>query len=220
MAYFPFMQNIDGKSFLVVGAGRIALRKIRFILQFTDHITVITHHTDPAELTAGKEEEFSGIRILDREFLPEDLQNTDYCIASSDDKEDNRWIAQLCRWADIPVNVPDDPSQCTFFLPAAIVRGDLTIAVSTGGKSPVLSRYLRRTIEESIPADIEAVLDRMGELREWIPNQIPDSAQRKSIYSTVMQSLLNGQIAPAREEVESFTNHIIGRYKKQNNSND
>lgn len=209
MAYFPFMQNIDGKSFLVVGAGRIALRKIRFILQFTDHITVITHHTDPVDLTVYRKEEFSGIRILDREFFPEDLHNTDYCIASSDDPEDNRRIAQLCRWADIPVNVPDDPSQCTFFFPAVIVRGDLTIAVSTGGKSPALSRHLRRTIEEMIPADIEAVLDRMGELREWIPNRISDSAQRKIIYSTVMQSLINGEIAPVREEVESFTKNII-----------
>lgn len=185
MALFPFMQNVEGKCFLVVGDGAIAQRKIRFLRQF------------PCE-----------IRLV-RTFEDTDLRDVDYCIASSDDSRENGRIAALCRQAGIPVNVPDDPSACTFFLPALIRRGDLVIAVSTGGESPAMARLLRQQIEEDLPDRTEEILDRMGELRRWIPLMVEKSADRAVIYREILERMMDGRLEPGRKAVRTAAMNLI-----------
>lgn len=210
MSVFPFMQIIDGKRFLVVGSGIVARRKIRLLLQFTEHITVITHPlkdhsgTQWAE-TAGELASFSdkGAEILCRRFVPEDLEKADYCIASSDDKNLNHSIAVFCHTAGIPVNVPDNPADCTFFMPSVIKKGPLVISVSTGGASPAMSAEIRRRIEDLLPENTEVILDRMEELRTWVPQEVTSSQKRGMLYRELLCALLEGRLEPREEEVRA-----------------
>ena len=226
MSVFPFMQRIDGKRFLVIGAGAVARRKVRLLLQFTDRITVITQslpaQSNQEEKKAEKEaqelkvfskepeeaEELtafsnSGVEIIRRTFSPEDLKRADYCIASSDDKALNSQIAALCLSAGLPVNVPDDPSLCTFLMPSVIKRGPLVISVSTEGASPAMSAEIRRRIEDILPDRTEEILDRMAEVRAWLPSHISSSKERGQLYKELLSALLDGSLEPGEEEVRA-----------------
>ncbi len=210
MTVFPFMQKIDGKCFLVIGAGAVARRKIRLLLQFTDHIVVITHSS--GKLPEKQETEirdelasFSerGVKVCCRKFAQEDLKEADYCIASSDDSELNRRIASLCHAAGVPVNVPDNPEDCTFFMPSVIKKGPLVIAVSTQGTSPAMSSEVRQRIEDILPLDTEEILERMAELRTWVPQCVVSSKERGMLYRDLLTSLLDGRLEAAEENVRA-----------------
>lgn len=221
MSVFPLMQVIDDKQFLVVGYGGIAQRKIRLIRQFTDRVTVLTDcggqdcaekgedKAGCAECEDGRGRQGSegdpagSFQILRRKFTPEDLSGVDFCIASTDDPVRNHRIASLCREAGIQVNVPDAPSLCTFFLPAVVKRGDLTIAFSTDGKSPALAAYLRRNAEENLPDRVEEILDRMGDLRLQAQRDLEDSAARRKLYHTLLTEMLSGRLEPDERTVHS-----------------
>lgn len=208
MSVFPFMQKIDDKRFLVVGSGAIARRKIRLLLQFTDQITLVTHLRQPfsqEQIIRDELKGFSvkGVEIVDRMFEPADLQKADYCIASCDDQLKNSEIASLCRSFEIPVNVPDNPDICTFFLPSVIKKGSLVITVSTQGKSPALSAGIRRKIEEILPDRTEEILNCMAELRTWVPQLVLSSDIRGRLYRDMLNSLLDGSLEPDEEEVKA-----------------
>lgn len=157
------------------------------------------------EEKAGPEPEAASLQnspaIVRRRFCPTDLEKVDYCIASTDDSGRNHWIAALCRETGIPVNVPDAPSLCTFYLPSVIKKGDLTVAVSTNGKSPAFSARLRREIDRILPAETEEILNRMGELREWAAENIPETGTRSELYHSILTELLLGELPPETEAV-------------------
>ena len=157
------------------------------------------------EEKAGPEPEAASLQnspaIVRHRFCPADLEKVDFCIASTDDSGRNHWIAALCRETGIPVNVPDAPSLCTFYLPSVIKKGDLTVAVSTNGKSPAFSARLRREIDRILPSETEEILNRMGELREWAAENIPETGTRSELYHSILTELLLGELPPETEAV-------------------
>lgn len=218
MKVFPFFQDMTDRTFLVVGAGSIARRKIRLILQFTDRVLVITNRKagpdqEAGDLTAFEE---AGAEVLNRAFRDADLEMADFCIASSDDSALNHHIAELCLRRGIPVNVPDDPAWCSFYLPAVIKKGDLIIAVSTGGKSPAMAGWLRRRLEKDLPDHIEEILDIMGRLREWLPDRVADSGRRGRIYKEVLAALTCGELEVSENGVRDY----VLKKLKENGSGD
>ena len=181
MSYFPFFENIDDKNFLVVGGGKIAAEKVARLRAFTDCITVVAGETAITDAA-----------VIRRNFEETDLDTADYCICATDDPAENARIAALCRARGIPVNVVDDPEQCSFIFPALIKKGDLTVGISTSGSSPACAAYLRGQIEEVIPDHIDEVLEHMSELRRTLPEEEPDAARRKEIYKEEVKKLLGG----------------------------
>ena len=92
-------------------------------------------------------------------------------------------ISALCRERNIPVNVVDVPALCTFFYPSLIVKGDLTVCVSTGGKSPAAAAYLRRRVEQQLPDNTEEILDWLARMRQ----ELKDAGIRKAAAEAAFQ---------------------------------
>jgi precorrin-2 dehydrogenase/sirohydrochlorin ferrochelatase len=86
-------------------------------------------------------------------------------IGATDDEETNARISDDACNQGIPVNIVDDPKRCSFILPAMVKRGDLTIAIGTGGKSPALARHLRQELENKYGKEYEILLNILGNLR-------------------------------------------------------
>ena len=183
MNRFPLCINLENKSFVVVGSGRIAMRKLAAIRQFTDKIKIITK--EPI-----KEDLYDGIKIERKTFDEDDLEGADFVITATGSRERDEAIVASCKAKGIPVNAADDREECDFFLPGIIKRGDLVVSVSTTGKSPAYSRYLREQIEDMIPDNIEAILDILGDLRGNLPSKIDSQQERSRIYKYVMLMLL------------------------------
>lgn len=184
MNRFPLCINLEDKRFLVVGYGRIAKRKLKAISEFTSNIKIITKELTEEEL--GK-----GIEIVNKCFDEKDLEGVDFVITATGSREQDEAIVAACKSRGIPVNAADDREECDFFLPGIIKRGDLVVSVSTSGKSPAYSRYLREQIEDVIPDNIEKVLDILGELRKSLPSKLDSQVERSQIYNYVMSKLLS-----------------------------
>ena len=184
MNRFPLCINLEDNRFLVVGYGRIAKRKLKAISEFTSNIKIITKELTEEEL--GK-----GIEFVNKCFDEKDLEGVDFVITATGSREQDEAIVAACKSRGIPVNAADDREECDFFLPGIIKRGDLVVSVSTSGKSPAYSRYLREQIEDVIPDNIEKILDILGKLRNTLPSKVEPQVERSKIYNYVMSKLLS-----------------------------
>lgn len=162
MAYFPLFVSLDHLPCLVVGGGRVALRKVRTLLEYGAEVTVTAPELD-AEL-----EEVPGITIHKREFKESDLNDIQLVFAATSDEECNRKVSRLCRERRILINVADVPEECDFYFPALVRRGDVVVGVSTGGKSPAAAKKIKEKIDSCLPQSLSEFVEETGQLRTAI----------------------------------------------------
>ncbi len=183
MEYFPVFFDLSGQRVLVVGAGEVSLRKITLLERTGALITVVAPEA-AAELeqraAAGK------LRLVRREFVPEDLAGMRLAIVATPRRAVNRWIATLCEAQAIPVNVVDDKQASRFIVPAIIDRDPVLVAISTAGTAPVLARRLRERLEAFIPQRIGELASWLRELRHGAAIRLRDTAERRRFFETLV----------------------------------
>lgn len=140
---FPVNLNLVGRPVLVVGGGRIALRKTQQLLLAGADVTVLAPHIV---------NEFSDlpVTLLHREYAKGDATSFRLVITATGNVDVDQAIYDECEDKGIWVNSADDPERCSFTLPATFRRGPLMVTVSTGGASPALASFLRSELEELI----------------------------------------------------------------------
>ncbi|NPB07616.1 MAG: bifunctional precorrin-2 dehydrogenase/sirohydrochlorin ferrochelatase [Aquificae bacterium] len=163
MAYFPLFVDLSDKKVLVVGGGKVATRKVKNLLRFTGHVTVVSPKVSPA---IKKLTEEGKVRWIRRRFRPVDLKGTDLVIVAVDDRKLHERIYRLCRKRKILCNSVDSPEYCSFIFPSFILRGDLVVGLSSSGKVPALSRALREKLEEILPQELGELLYELEEKRK------------------------------------------------------
>lgn len=195
--------DLAGKKCLVVGGGQVAERKVRSLLQCGARVNVVS-----PEISPGLEEILEKGQIAYRHGLYEasDLDGVFLVIGSTDREEVNRQVASDCAARGIIVNIVDDPGKSSFFVPALVRRGSLTIAVSTDGKSPLLARKIREELEEVYGPQYGEFLDMLGETREEIISSISNSSGRKDILEnmvddTVLKLVREGRMDLVKERI-------------------
>ena len=191
---FPLFINLQGRKCLVIGGGETALRKTEHLLDHGADIEVIAPVFAPGFYSlrdernrAGK----AGPALICREFRRQDVR-TEFAlvIAATDEKKVNRMAAQICRRKRIPVNVVDDPEECTFLFPSLVKRGRLSVGVSTGGASPTAAIWLRKKIEDMIPERFGDILDWLAEIREPVIASFEQESRRKIIFRELFSECL------------------------------
>ncbi|MFM8794622.1 MAG: bifunctional precorrin-2 dehydrogenase/sirohydrochlorin ferrochelatase [Acidimicrobiales bacterium] len=155
---FPVNLNIEGRPVLVVGGGRIALRKTEQLVVCGADITVVAPDIVPG---------FAGLPVtcVQRGVEPADLEGRWLVITATGVREVDQMVHDECNARRIWVNSADDPERCSFTLPAVVRRGDLLITVSTAGASPAVSSYLRARLAEAIGPEWESVVREIGGMR-------------------------------------------------------
>lgn len=143
MRYYPIFLDLKDKPVLVAGAGKVALRKAKGLVEAGARVTVAAPRWEP-------EFEHLPVRLLKRAVELSDLEGAYLAFTATDDRAVNHAIAAEAKQRGIPVNVADAPAECDFLVPSRIERGDVQIAVSTGGRSPRLAVEVRRKIEEML----------------------------------------------------------------------
>ncbi len=133
--------DLEGRRVLVVGAGPVALRKTRGLLDAGARVTVVAPKFVP---------EFDSLPIerIEREFDHRDLDGAALAFAATNVREVNRRVGDAAKRLGIPVNVADAPGECAFIVPASIRREHVQIAISTGGQSPSRAAEIRKKLEE------------------------------------------------------------------------
>lgn len=100
---------------------------------------------------------YKKIKIYKGPFKEKQLNDKDLVFCATNDAELNKKVVQACLKKRIWVNVVDDSARCSFIVPACIHRGDVTFAISTGGASPALAKYLRKRIEANFGAEVSVL---------------------------------------------------------------
>lgn len=140
MRFYPIFLDLKDRPVLVVGAGTVALRKTRGLVDAGARVTVVA----PDVL---REFDDLPVRVMRRPFRAADLGGAVLVFAATDDRHVNHRIGIAAKGRTIFANIADSAEECDFVVPARVEHGDVQIAVSTGGKSPRLSAELRRKLE-------------------------------------------------------------------------
>ncbi len=141
MIYYPVFLNLEGLSVLVVGAGPVAVRKARGLVEAGARVTVVAPE--------GVEEEMLKLKVVwaKRRFRSTDLRGKTLVFAATNSRAVNAEIALKCKAAGVWVNVADAPEECGFLVPARVRDGNLQIAATTGGEDPRMAKAMRERLE-------------------------------------------------------------------------
>ena len=204
---YPINLNIKGRRCLVVGGGRVALRKVRGLLDAGANVHVVSPEIDPRimELSVGAEP---------RPFAESDTVGAVLVIAATDDPAVNKRVARAAEERGVPVNVVDVPELCSFFLPAVVRRGGLAISVSTSGASPALARDIRKKLEKEFGPEYEAYLELLDACRERVLQNVPSPGKRRAIFERisagdVLDLLRTHGRVPAERRLEEIIQQVM-----------
>jgi precorrin-2 dehydrogenase/sirohydrochlorin ferrochelatase len=207
MSFYPICIELEGKTALIVGGGSVAQRKVETLMKFGASIQIISRELTHKlkSLVESKE-----IHHIGEEFRDKHLDGAFLVIAATDDKRLNQKVSESAQKRGLLINAVDQPSDCNFIVPSIVNRGDLLIAVSTSGKSPALSKKLRKELEMQFGGEYKTFLTLMGCLREEILSMGLSQAENSRVFSEIVEtdiiaSLARGDIT----EVESTLKRIL-----------
>lgn len=184
-ALYPLFLKLKDKKCLVVGGGKVAERKVLSLLETEALVTVVSPLLTP-KLAELKEQ--LKVTHLEQEYDTTVLKDVFLVISATDDEAVNRQVAEDCFFEKILINVVDDPEKCNFFVPAVVRRGSLAIAVSTGGKSPLLAAYLREQLEKNFGPEYADLLELLDQIRTDLIKNEPVPEKRRAIMEKLLQS--------------------------------
>ena len=145
--YFPLFVDLNEKQIVVVGAGTIAKRRIRTLVSFTNHLTVIAPEVNRELLDMEKA---GMLRIKRKNYEREDIYDADYVIAATNDHQINSDIYSACKCMGITVNVCSDKTKCDFYFPGIAEGGGVTAGVTAGGTDHRLAREATERIRKCL----------------------------------------------------------------------
>ena len=201
MGYFPIYLEMSGRRCLVIGGGEVAERKIAGLLEAGALVTVLS--PDVTETIADWVKQ-KAISVTPRYYQPGDLAQFDLVFIATDDPQVNAAIYREGKSYGIWVNSADDPARCDFILPSVLRRGELTVAVSTGGHSPALARTIREELELYFTQEYESLAALAAEVRKELLQRsitVPFDAWRRALSGDVRQFLMRGELAKAKNQL-------------------
>lgn len=207
MDYLPIFCRLDNKPVLLVGGGEVAERKARLLLDAGARLTVVSPALDPELATLAADGE---IEWLATEFEPAQLAGKWLVVAATDRREVNALVYQSANQARIFANVVDDPKRSSFIMPSIIDRSPLMVAISSGGKAPVLARLLREKLEALLPQHLGAVAAFAGGLRERVKARFATMGERRQFWERLLgadrlaQALARGDKAAANQLADTL----------------
>jgi precorrin-2 dehydrogenase/sirohydrochlorin ferrochelatase len=187
MKVYPIFLHIAGKPCLVVGGGSVGQRKVEDLLAAGAQVTLVSREATTALQTLAAREL---IIYLQEDFHPDHLNGMVLAIAATNDLNTNQRVSNAARARGLPVNVVDQPDLCSFVVPASIRRGDLTIAIGTGGHSPALAKKLRRDLEQIYGPEYGPYVELLGAIREKVLACRRDHPDNNNLFTLIVASPL------------------------------
>lgn len=212
MSFYPVMLDLCGKDCLVVGGGKVALRKVTGLLRADALVTVVASHFNPHFSLLAKR-----ITMVTRSFSENDIQKKyTLIIGATDTPAINTAISRKAAELGIPCNIVDQPELCSFIVPAIVNRGNITIAVSTNATSPRLSRYIKKKIADIIGTEYTQLASYMAEIRILVRSLLPDPQYRYLFWKELFE------VDPMEfiqqygwEEFSTRTDQLINKIKQK-----
>lgn len=210
---YPLFLKLSNKRCLVVGGGKVAERKVLSLLKSNALVTVNSPDLTPSLQNLADEKK---IEYISSTFSDDLLDKCFLVIASTDDEEVNKRVAREAEKRDILYNVVDVPEKCNFYVPSLVERGDLSIAISTNGKSPALAKKLRKKLEGEFGEGYSGFLELMGRLRERVLQSSLNPKERSRLFEFLVDSDLLDMFCQGKDkEAEMKADEIAGKWIRE-----
>jgi precorrin-2 dehydrogenase/sirohydrochlorin ferrochelatase len=200
--FYPMFVDLEGRRCLVVGGGPVATEKVEKLLDHGAAVRLVTPEMTPELEAIAAEGRLHELHR--RTYRPEDLDGCFLVIAATNLDAVNRMVWQDAEGLNMLCNVVDVPPLCNFIVPSIVRRGELALAISTGGASPVVAKHIRRELEATYGPEWEALVELLRELRDELKDRYLDMPSRRDaverlMATDVVRKLAEGDEAGARE---------------------
>lgn len=196
--FYPMFVDLEGRRCVVIGGGPVATEKVGKLL---DHGAVVRLVTP--EMTAELADMVAAGDIAEhrpRPYRPEDLEGCFLVIAATNLDAINRMIWQDAEARNMVCNVVDVPPLCNFIVPSIVRRGELALAVSTGGASPVVAKHVRRQLDEAYGPEWEALVSLLRDVRDELKVRYLDMPSRRDAVERLMETDVLRRLAEGDED--------------------
>ena len=200
---YPVNLIVAGRRCVVVGAGRIAARKIDALLVAGAEVHVVAPKL--ADQVRALRDEHR-ITVDERSFEPSDLDDAWLATAATDDAAVNHAVFESGGKRRVWVNAADDPDNCSFTLMSVIRRGDLVVTVGTGGRSPALAAWMKERFTAELGPEYETLLELLSEAREAMRadgRSTEDADWKRALDSGMLELVRAGRVTEAKELLRS-----------------
>lgn len=182
--YYPVFLNLKGKPVLVIGGGKVAQRKVRSLLSAGAKVTVVAPLAESKIQELARKEKIFWIQ---RNFQSNDILKKWLVVCATNSNKVNAKVYELCNKHKLWVNVADAPSLCSFIAPSVFSKGEVTLAISTGGASPALAKFLRKKAERILTPKV-AALSKILKKRRHQLLQLPLEKRKKVLKELLVSS--------------------------------
>ncbi|KGK91745.1 precorrin-2 oxidase [Desulfosporosinus sp. HMP52] len=192
--YYPIFIDLHALPVLVVGGGKVALRKVQTLLHHGSLVRIVSPRLVPElkELIDGKT-----CFWREKEYSAEDIQDSMLVFSCTEIEEINAQVSQDAKANHRLVNVVDDPEKCSFIVPSIMEKGDLKIAVSTGGSSPIVARQVRGELEDLYGQEMAEYLALLKNWRSRAKSELPPE-KRTVFWNRATDGEIRGLIKAQR----------------------
>jgi siroheme synthase-like protein len=200
---YPVNLLVSGRRCVVVGAGRVAARKVDGLLAAGADVHVVAPRLH-AEVQAWRDE--GRVTVAERAFEPADLDGAWLATAATDDPAANHAVFEAGEARGVWVNAADDPDNCSFTLMSVIRRGDLVVTVGTGGRSPALAAWLKERINAELGPEYETLVELLSDAREAMRadgRSTEDADWKRALDSGMLDLVRAGRVDDAKELLRS-----------------
>jgi precorrin-2 dehydrogenase/sirohydrochlorin ferrochelatase len=197
---YPVNLRLAGQRCLVVGGGGVARSKVQGLLECGALVTVVAPEIRP-DLAS-----LDGVTSEVRAYGEDDLGEYALVITATDDPEVNRLVARDARALGVWVNSADDPANCTFILPARVRQGPLLVTFATGGHSPALATWLRRTYTEEFGPEYVTLIEMLADERQNLlraGRSTEGLDWQPALDSGMLELIREGRLAEAKERLQA-----------------
>jgi uroporphyrin-III C-methyltransferase/precorrin-2 dehydrogenase/sirohydrochlorin ferrochelatase len=199
MDYFPVFLDLNGRRCLVVGGDAAAAAKAALLHRAGAEVCVVSETPCPALRDAARR---GAATHLARHFSPPLLDGVALVMVAGETLAVSEAVALAARERGIPINVMDDARLSSFIMPAIVDRSPVTIAISTGGASPLLASLLRRWLDSLLPRRLGGLAALAGHFRALVKRRLHDGIARRRFWEEILTGetarlALEGNVAAA-----------------------
>ena len=189
---YPIFLKVHQIPVLIIGGGFVGYEKLSFLLKSSPNASVVLVATEISEEVRGLvTDKIAQVTLIERPFQLSDLEGKSLIIAATNDPTINQYIWEAAKQKGILVNVADTPNLCDFYLGSIVTKGNLKVAISTNGKSPTLAKRFRQLLENTLPEEIDELLENMYDYRQQLG---VDFERKVKILNALTESLLEESI--------------------------
>jgi precorrin-2 dehydrogenase/sirohydrochlorin ferrochelatase len=190
---YPVYLSLAHKTVLIVGGGNLAAQKLRTLEPTGADVMLVAPRIAPeCQTWSGR----GALHTHSRPFVPGDLDGVAMVFAATDDAVLNHWVVDIARKAGVLANAVDDPKYCDFYTPAVVRRGAVTLAISSDGRFPGITRAVREVLDELLPAYDDTLVDALIALRAELRASSLEPRERSRILRELIAKFREDYLQP------------------------